>query len=522
MEKWIIMRKQKIFLTLAFAVIGPLSFGQNVSIKTNLLHDATASMNLGLEFRTGGHTSFDLPVTYNPWRFSDNKQWKHLLIQPELRYWTNETFSGHFFGLHGHGALYNAGKLKHPPFSEYMNTHRFQGWLAGAGLSYGYRWNFNHRWGLEATIGAGYAYLSYDKFECAGCGRKIDSETKHYFGPTKAGLSIAYSIGGSKKPKQVTYTPYSSVKSAPALAVSYITPEVEAIKERSSEVGKAYLEFVVDRAEILPNFRENREELQRIQELIRQVISDSDATITNITVTGFASPEGPYDYNLELSQRRAASFKNYIKNMYGLNENLFTTYGAGEDWATLESLVSHSNLTEKYRALAIIQSSDPYDTRERKLKEISNGRTYQQIFNEMFPALRRMECQVHYTVIPFTVEKGKEIFRIRPNNLSLNEMFLIAQTYPSGSAEYMEVFETAARLFPQSDVANLNAAASALIRKEATSAAAYLGRVNIQNTAYWNNYGVLLWLQGDSKKAMDCFAKGGETGEKNMNTLNNQ
>ena len=552
------MKKQKLLLTIALVAIGQLCFGQNyaggrtsiqtqqpgsavsqqnspqmmdagnermtlpfMSIKSNLLYDATTSMNLGLEMRTGENTSFEIPVTYNPWTFSDNRKWKHILVQPEFRFWPNRTFDGHFFGLHGHYATYNVSKLKHPPFSEYMNTHRFQGWLAGAGVSYGYRWNFDHRWGLEATIGVGHAHLSYDKFECDGCGKLIDSEKKNYFGPTKAGITLIYSIGGTKKPKQPKYAPTTVGQSA-KLTVSFITPAVEEIKARSSEVGKAYLDFVVDRAEIVPDFRGNANELQRIQNLIRQIVNDPDATITNITVTGFASPEGTFNYNMELSQRRATSFKNYIKNMYGLSDNLFTTWGAGEDWTTLENLVSNSNLPDKNRVLDIIRSSDSYDVREKKLTGLSNGRTYAQMMKEMYPELRRMECQVHYTVVPFTVEKGKEIFRTKPNNLSLNEMFLIAQTYPSGSAEYKEIFETAARIFPQSDVANLNAAASALSRKDTSAAARYLDSVKEHNTNYWNNFGVMLWLQGNRQKAMDCFSKGGATGAKNIATVNNQ
>ena len=559
MEKWITMKKQKIFQIVAFAVMGQLCFGQNntvnrssvqtqqpvpavsqqnnpqwmeadmeeptlpfMSIKSNLLYDATASMNLGLEFRTGDNTSFEIPVSYNPWTFSDNKKWKHILIQPEFRYWLNETFNGHFFGLHGHYAFYNVAKLKHPPFSEYMNTHRFEGWLAGAGLSYGYRWNFDHRWGLEATIGVGYAHLSYDKYECEGCGKWLDSETKNYFGPTKVGLSLVYSIGGAKKSKPPKPIPAPVVKQAPKLTVSFVKPEVEAVKARSSEIGKAYLEFVVDRSEIVPNFRRNAGELQRIQNLIQQIVNDADATITNINVTGFASPEATYEYNMRLSERRAISFKNYIKNMYSLSDNFFTTRGAGEDWVTFESLVSQSNLADKYRVLEIIHSAESYDAREKRIMGLSNGRTYRQIYDEMYPELRRMECQVHYTVVPFTVEKGKEIFRTRPNNLSLNEMFLIAQTYPSGSDEYKVIFETAAQLYPQSDVANLNAAASALSRKDLSGAAAYLEKVKQHNINYWNNLGVLLWLQGDRRQAMDCFSKGGATGARNLAAINNQ
>jgi hypothetical protein len=51
-----------------------------------------------------------------------------------------------------------------------------------------------NRWGLEATVGVGYAYLDYDKYPCAKCGRKIGSASEHYFGPTKAGITLIFMI----------------------------------------------------------------------------------------------------------------------------------------------------------------------------------------------------------------------------------------------------------------------------------------------------------------------------------------
>ena len=179
--------------------------GQFLIFKSNLLHGVTTSLNLGIELRTGHSTSFDFPVSYKPWAFSDYNQWRHILIQPEFRLWTDHTFKGHFFGLHGHFAHYDVGRCN-PPFSEDMNIRGFRGWLAGGGLSYGYRWNFNHRWGLEATIGVGYAYLSYDKLSYGMCDvclqihRLFESEAKSdYFGPTKAGLTFIFCIGGKRK-----------------------------------------------------------------------------------------------------------------------------------------------------------------------------------------------------------------------------------------------------------------------------------------------------------------------------------
>ena len=43
-------------------------------------------------------------------------------------------------------------------------------------------------------MGAGYAYLDYDKYRCNTCGNLEASKTKDYFGLTKAGLSVVYVI----------------------------------------------------------------------------------------------------------------------------------------------------------------------------------------------------------------------------------------------------------------------------------------------------------------------------------------
>lgn len=63
----------------------------------------------------------------------------------------------------------------------------------GAGIGYGYSWILNRRWNLEAEIGLGYSYTRYDRFECAGCGEKVEEDrTHHYVGPTKAALNLIY------------------------------------------------------------------------------------------------------------------------------------------------------------------------------------------------------------------------------------------------------------------------------------------------------------------------------------------
>ena len=160
------------------------------AIKTNALYWATTTANLGFEVGLSKKLTLDVSGNYNPWEFSNNKQIKHWLVQPELRYWLCERFYGHFFGLHAHYAEANVSNLNIFGLGDY----RYQGNIYGAGISYGYQWILNKRWSMEATVGVGYARLNFDKYICGTCGSKIGKEHKNYFGPTKIALSIIYVI----------------------------------------------------------------------------------------------------------------------------------------------------------------------------------------------------------------------------------------------------------------------------------------------------------------------------------------
>ena len=196
--------KRLLLLLVVFGCISSASFAQKVGIKTNLLYDATSTINLGVEFGLAPKWTLDISGNYNPWTFSDNRKMKHWLIQPEARWWTCERFNGHFFGVHAIGGEYNwggmlpwgfrTGKMFGSVENKNILDHRYDGWFAGGGISYGYHWILGKRWGLEATIGGGYAYIKYDKFKCAKCGEKVGDGDKHYFGPTKAGVTLIFMI----------------------------------------------------------------------------------------------------------------------------------------------------------------------------------------------------------------------------------------------------------------------------------------------------------------------------------------
>lgn len=171
---------------------------QNVVVKTNLLYDITATANLGIEFKVAPKWTVDILGNLNAWTFSDNKKWKHWVLQPEARYWLCERFNGHFVGAHLVGGIYNMGNWNTDftflgtDFGQ-LKEHRYEGWLVGAGIAYGYHWMLGRHWSVEAEIGIGYVYTQADKYECPRCGEQLENNKPHYYvGPTKAAVNLIY------------------------------------------------------------------------------------------------------------------------------------------------------------------------------------------------------------------------------------------------------------------------------------------------------------------------------------------
>ncbi|MDE6271338.1 MAG: DUF3575 domain-containing protein [Muribaculaceae bacterium] len=173
------------------------SSAQNFAVKSNLLYDATLTVNLGAELKVAPKWSIDLSGSLNAWELGGGKRWKHWMAQPEARYWFCDATAGHFLGFHALGGQYNIGHLDFAKdflgvhFSE-LRHQRYQGWAVGGGVAYGYSWVLGKHWNFEAEVGVGYIYAKYDVYECLGCGAKVDSGHKGFFAPTKLALNIVY------------------------------------------------------------------------------------------------------------------------------------------------------------------------------------------------------------------------------------------------------------------------------------------------------------------------------------------
>lgn len=304
--------------------------------------------------------------------------------------------------------------------------------------------------------------------------------------------------------------------------LSFIRPEVEEVKRRS-EQRDAFLDFQLGKTVIVPTYMNNPRELEKIESMLAEVREDRNLTVTGVAIKGYASPEGSVSLNNKLSHERSEALRAYLFSRSTFPATAYKVEHGGEDWQGLEKLVEESSIDYKWEILSVIRSGQSEDAREQSLKKIANGRVYPILLNEFFPQLRRVLCRVDYTVRGFNVEEAKNIIKERPQQLSLEEMFMLANTYDVEDPEFAEVFETAVRMFPEDEVANLNAAASALQWGDTERSKRYLDKASTLTGEYLNNLGVYYLLNGEYDRARDLFnraiKKGVQNAEHNLKEL---
>lgn len=303
--------------------------------------------------------------------------------------------------------------------------------------------------------------------------------------------------------------PLEEIHFVPKLA--FVSPEAEGIKSREIS-AECRLDFVVNKTDINPSYRNNPQELATIRSIIDELREDPSISIVGLEIVGYASPEGSLANNKRLSEGRAMALRNYLASQYDFPMGAYKVSFGGENWDGLVKVLETEPMDYADEVLAVIENTMPDQTRKNKLKSLRGGAPYRYMLNNIYPGLRTAICNIDYHIKGFDAQDAVEVYKTHPQNLSLNELYMVAGTMEEGSPEFIEVFETAVRMYPNDETANLNAAIAAIQDEDIARAERYLKKVsNKKNLQEYNNaMGALSLLKKDFEAAKAYFEKANE------------
>ncbi len=155
------------------------------ALRANLLRWATLTPDLGAEWRISRDWGVLVNGSWTSWSW-DNKNRRYALweVAPEVRYYIGKEKRGYL------GAMYKAGSFNY----KLSDTGR-QGDIMGGGITGGYVLRLNNSLSMDFSLGLGYVHADCDKYTVIdGVRVKQGSETKNWWGPVSAGVTLAWKL----------------------------------------------------------------------------------------------------------------------------------------------------------------------------------------------------------------------------------------------------------------------------------------------------------------------------------------
>lgn len=290
----------------------------------------------------------------------------------------------------------------------------------------------------------------------------------------------------------------------------YLTPMAETVKSRSIN-GRAYIDFAVNKTNIDVLYHNNRAELAKIDATIEPIVNDADITIKSLFIKGYASPEASYKHNTRLARERTEALVNYVKLLNDFSGVEIDSDYEPEDWEGLREFVENSSFNNRDAILKIIDGSQSYDAKERLIKT-KYPAEYKYLYDNCYPTLRHSDYEIDYEIRAYSdVEEIKRVMYESPQKLSLQELYLVSNEFEEGSEEYNETFDIAVRIYPNDEVANLNAANIAMTKRDLRAAERYLAKAGNSNEALYARC-AYAFLAGDYVKAKQLANEAFEVG----------
>lgn len=235
--------------------------------------------------------------------------------------------------------------------------------------------------------------------------------------------------------------------------------------------------------------------------------------IRSVDVTGYASPDGPQEFNAKLAQDRGNTTAKFVAGEMqklniegGQNESFFKKSAVAEDWDGLKKLVQSSSIVNKDQVLSAISLGDA-DQREAELKK--NKAAWKQLASQILPQLRKSVMVVRAEKKARPENVISQLATSQPDSLTLEEL-LRAGSIAKDANTQLTIYNNVVRLYPNDWRGVNNVGYALLIQGKTSEAKAQFEKADKMapnNSVVLNNLGVVALKNDDKKAAEDYFNK---------------
>lgn len=296
-----------------------------------------------------------------------------------------------------------------------------------------------------------------------------------------------------------------------ALATTNPATAPDAFQRVIKQRQEANIKFLIQQA----NLRSSELKSASVQDFIKMlkdIKADQEGkALNNIEVSAYASPDGAFDLNKNLAEKRQDVSEKYLQKELKANKmdaDVQTSYTA-EDWEGFQALVSQSNIQDKEVILRVLSMYKEPEERERQIRNIST--VFKELADQVLPELRRARLAINYELIGRSDDQIIAQFKSDASKLSVEELLYGAGMLMEKSADKQAWYQKTTQLYGNDYRAFNNLAQLAYSNGDLASAESYLNKaksLKADASEVNTNLALIALNKGNVSAAETYLAKG--------------
>lgn len=283
----------------------------------------------------------------------------------------------------------------------------------------------------------------------------------------------------------------------------------DAFQRVTKQKQEANIKFLVNQA----NIRKSELQSNSVKDfvaMLKKINADQERlNIQNVEIQAYASPEGGFDFNNKLSEKRQETTQAYVDGQLkaaNVSTSIDARYTA-QDWEGFKQLVAVSNIQDKDVIIRVLDMYKDPEERERQIRNMSAG--FQELASGILPELRRSRMIINYQTVGRSDDEINSQYKSDASQLSIEEL-LYAASLTDDTAEKTAIYQRAAKLYPTDARAFNNLASMAMVNGDIASAKNYVAqslKVNDKQAEAYANRGMISLVEGNLSAAESDIAK---------------